>query len=120
MTNDRRLGITFFLAAALVVFFVGLRIFRVHTGVVTLENRAQETVTHASLEVCGQRLSFGAIPSGESRAATFKLYGDSDYDVTVRFSSGREIRAQIGYATGGMDSTELIVIRPDTVVLEGE
>jgi hypothetical protein len=99
---------------------VALWVFRANTGTVILENRALEVVAHAFVEVCGQHLSFDSIPPGENRTATFALGGDSHYDVTVQFASGRKLNAQVGYATSGADYTERIIIKPDAIVLEGE
>ena len=106
--------------AIFLIVLVALWVFRTNTGTVILENRALEVVAHAFVDVCGQHLSFDSIPPGENRTATFALGGDSQYDVTVEFESGRKLHAQVGYATSGADYTERIIIRPDAVLLEGD
>lgn len=50
----------------------------------------------------------GAIPIGESRTVRYRSPGESEYDLTVHFADGSEVKGGAGYAEAGYRFTETI------------
>src|SRR3954468_22482843 len=93
-------------------------IFSTGRGEVILENQANESVDHATIVVCRQQFDFGSFGPGESKAAEFKVTGEDHYDVSVTFHSGRQVSAQVGYVTSGMDFNDKLIVKSESIILE--
>ena|ERR1700704_167862 len=89
-----------------------------NAGEVGLESRASEPIDQAIVVVCGQRLDFSDVALGETKSAKFKVRGDSSYEVSIAFHSGRKINATVGYVTNGINYKDKLVVTDNEVVLE--
>ncbi len=87
------------------------------SGAVTLENQTSESIDQASIVVSPQKLDFGRLAPDESKFAKFEPRGESHYEVSITFHSGRQISAQLGYVDSGLNIIGTLIVNSDEVVL---
>ena len=106
------------LIACPVAALLAYNIFVTYVGEVTLENQANESIDQATIVICKQKFDLGNLEPGANKAAKYEVRGDSHYDVSIRFHSGRQINSQVGYVTRGFDFNDKLIVRADEVILE--
>jgi hypothetical protein len=117
MINKLLIGIAVLLFCAVVLAIV--HVFRPpEMGQVTLQNRANELIVEATVQVCNQKISLGKLQPGEERPVKFEVRGESDYALKIGFNSGRQIDTRVGYVTSGLPANDKLVVESDKVVLE--
>ncbi len=103
-----------FVSYCLLVFFFVLFetscLSKSNTGQFTLVNDSDELISHATVEICDQLIEFKSIKPHEEFNGSFKVKGDSHYEVTVFFASGKEIKDEIGYVTHGFNYRHTITV----------
>jgi hypothetical protein len=77
-----------------------------------LVNHASERISRVSVTVSQQIVTF---VNGQAQRRTFKVAGDSGYDVTVTFESGKTLGGTDGYVTDGVQFHDQIIIT-DTAI----
>jgi len=111
----KRLGSLLFWAAALVALIVAGRFFlRPPVVTVVVVNASKKPIQWAHLvhkhgvnRAAGVQ-PIGAIPVGESRTVRYRSPGESEYELTVHFTDGSEVRGGAGYAEAGYRCTETV------------
>ncbi|MEA2162172.1 MAG: hypothetical protein QOK37_299 [Thermoanaerobaculia bacterium] len=82
---------------------------------VTVRNAAKQTITSITVEADGNTAPFSNVLPGESREATFRIWGDSSYIVHVTFASGKELSAKEGYLTNGTETEDVITVTSSSI-----
>lgn len=72
-------------------------------GQIILINNSNEVITLAHIEICNQVIEIENIKPNEQAIGSFKIKGDSHYDIVIKFASGKVIKKQTGYVTSGFD-----------------
>jgi hypothetical protein len=88
------------------------------TGTVTVKNVSSSAINGGSLTTSHQAYTISPLGPGDTQAITFSIWGDSDYDVSLHFASGRSIRKRLGYVTKGMHMKDELQILDSDVVLQ--
>lgn len=91
-----------------------------HRGKVSIINQSQEAVARVYIAVCHQEIRLGEIAPLARAEAEFRVTGDSHYHVEVGFRSGKQLSADLGYITNGMDYEDEILVRDNLLVMKGE
>ena len=94
-----------------------LPLLRQRNGHVTLSNTTGEVIERIQIAVCRQEFVLDSLGPGDSRTVTFRIRGDSHYNVSIRFSSGRSINKELGYVTSGVDVADTLLIEETGVLL---
>jgi hypothetical protein len=97
--------------------YTGIPLLSPNKGMVTLTNDSSSQITGGTLKICHQNFDLGKIESGTKKIIVYKIRGDSSYDLSIRFASGRTTTKQLGYVTRGFDFTDEIRIGYDSVDL---
>jgi hypothetical protein len=72
-------------------------------GSFLLINNSEESISKASVKVCGQTIELKNIPPSESAKGTYQVKSDSHFDIIIDFKNGKKLQKQIGYVTNGID-----------------
>jgi hypothetical protein len=72
-------------------------------GQIILINNSNEVITLAHIEICNQVIEIENIKPNEQAIGSFKIKGDSHYDIVIKFASGKVIKKQTGYVSYGFD-----------------
>lgn len=80
-----------------------------------LQNNTQETITHATVSICGQTFQFDAVAPTTRLSKTYKITGDGSFIVSVTTLSGKTLKAEDGYVTNGMDFEHEIAIDSNSI-----
>ncbi len=64
-------------------------------------NESREAVTGGTVGVCGQQFDLPKIPKGGIFLINYRIGSDSDYEIAIRFESGKIISKKLGYVTHG-------------------
>jgi len=88
-------------------------------GRFTLVNDSAEEIVSARVEVCSQVSEYGELAPGDATDGTFRVRGDSGYDVSVTFASGRKLDREVGYVTDGLDYEDVITVTDSGVEIAG-
>ena len=100
-----------FLYWALMVFSLLITVAcQKNTGQIILINNSSEIIKLAHIEVCKQVIEIENIKPHEQAIDNFRVEGDSHYDITIKFASGKELKKQLGYVTHGFDFQHTLVI----------
>jgi hypothetical protein len=89
-----------------------------HHGTVTILNDAGEEVISGSLDICGQSFQLGGLSSGEARKFSYRVKGDDEFRVSVKFRSGRTLTRRLGYVTSGFDFSSRLIVTRDNMLLD--
>lgn len=84
-------------------------------GVVILKNESDHHIRQAVIMIRELELNLGPIPADGFAVGRYDVPGDSHYDIRITFESEKEIRAELGYMTSGMDSFDVIEVRNDSI-----
>ncbi|TLN26982.1 hypothetical protein FDZ71_00350 [bacterium] len=87
-------------------------------GRFTLVNGSSDRIA-ARVEVCGQVSEFDDVGPGETRQGSYRVRGDSAYDVSVTFASGGKANREVGYVTNGFDFTDVITVTTSSIEITG-
>lgn len=105
----------------LAVLAVGIMFARNRTtGTFQVMNSSGEQIERVTIEVSDQTFIFRDLAPQEARTESFRIGKDSHYDVSVKFETGRNLEATIGYVTSGIDSADNIVILGSQVRIESQ
>lgn len=74
-----------------------------NNGKFALINKTNESISHASVFVCGQAIKFDEIQPNRNVTGSYEIKSDSHYLVRIEFQSGKKLQNEIGYVTNGMD-----------------
>jgi hypothetical protein len=110
---SRRLGLVLVVILALSLSGCGR-----NEGSFTLVNGSTERLS-ARVEVCDQVSEFTDVDPGEKRHGSYRVAGDSSYDVSVTFASGDTLDREVGYVTNGLDFTDVITVTTSSVEITG-
>lgn len=86
-----------------------------HKGEFVLLNKSSETITEATVSICGQTLTFERVQSGGSVNGTYTVTSDSHFTIHVEFEDGSEMTKEIGYVTYGMNFWHQIAITESNI-----
>lgn len=84
-------------------------------GNFSLVNKSNESITHASVTICGKKIEFTNIQPGESESGSYDVKSDSHYTIEIEFQSGKKLREETGYVTNGMDFQHVIMVDSSNV-----
>ena len=87
------------------------------SGKVILQNQTSETIDRASIAVARHTFGFGPLEPGENMAIEFQAKGESHYEVSATFRSGRQLKADLGYVGSGFVSEDTLIVNSDGIVL---
>ncbi|MDA3937099.1 MAG: hypothetical protein PF636_09675 [Actinomycetota bacterium] len=88
-------------------------------GHFTLVNGSTDEIVSARVEVCGQVSEYSDLAPGDKTEDTFRVRGDSGYDVSVTFASGRELNREVGYVCSGFDYETVITVDDSSIEMTG-
>jgi hypothetical protein len=86
-------------------------------GKLTLENHANETISIAEVEVCGQKFEVHEVAPGGSTEINYYVKSDSGYKVHVEFIPDKQLTQEVGYVTNGFHADDTLVVSHDTMKL---
>jgi hypothetical protein len=84
----------------------------------TVINNASEDIASVSVRVSGQEVVIVNLGRDRTALREHKVYGDSGYQIAVRFASGREMNATDGYVTNGLSFKATITVTDDEIRLK--
>jgi hypothetical protein len=108
--SKKFISISYCLFVFFLVFLETSCLSKSNTGQFTLINDSDELISHATVEVCDQLIEVKNIKPHEEFNGSFKVTGDSHYKMTVSFSSGKEIKDELGYVTHGFNYRHTIIV----------
>ncbi len=86
-------------------------------GKVVIVNQSSEQIESGEIEVCEQRLMLGHINPNDKKELSFKIYGDSHYTITLKLKSGKVLKKELGYVTGGIESVDTLMVNDNEIIL---
>lgn len=86
-------------------------------GKVVIVNQSSEQIESGEIEVCNQHLILSRINPYDKKELLFKIYGDSHYTITLRLKSGKVLKKELGYVTGGIESVDNLVVNDTEIIL---
>lgn len=101
----------------LAVGFLILQLFSYTKGKVVIVNNSSEQIESGLIEVCKQHLTLSQINPNDKKEIPIKISGDSHYTITLQFKSGKVLKKELGYVTGGMESNDTLVVKDNEIVL---
>src|SRR5437870_3079895 len=60
-------------------------------GIVIVKNDATQPIVNARIRICGQQFSVNDIRPKQAKTVSYKVRGESQYEVTVEFESGKKL-----------------------------
>ena len=84
-------------------------------GRFSVKNSATEAIVTASVVICGQTERFEKIDILQTRAAKYRVTGDSGYHVKVAFQSGRTLERDVGYVTNDLNFDDELIITDNNI-----
>ncbi len=88
-----------------------------NTGEFTLVNESEELIRRAHIEISSTVIELKEIMPQEKRVVSFKVNGDSHYEIEITFVSGKQLRDDVGYVTSGFDYKHTINISETDISL---
>jgi len=99
------------LVIALILFiFVGNSIYSGKGASLTFQNKSGLSISSATISVSGKLCGFKKLENQGEVNCYFDNLSDSHYQVEVELSNGSNYKANLGYVTGGMNFSDLIII----------
>jgi hypothetical protein len=86
-------------------------------GSFTLVNKSKESISSASISICGQTQQFMNIRPNDKISAFYRIKSDSHYAVQVEFQSGKKLQSELGYVTNGLDFKDEITVKDSTITI---
>jgi len=86
-------------------------------GKVVLVNQSSEQIESGEIEVCNQHLILSRINPNDKKELSFKIYGDSHYTITLKLKSGKVLKKELGYVTGGIESVDTLMVNNNEIIL---
>jgi len=80
----------------LVVLLLAFAGFRVVPRVI-VANESGQTIEWLQVEVAGETLDFGEVPTGEQKAKSLRITRDSRFMVSFNFAGGAKARVPVGH-----------------------
>ncbi|MDA3936907.1 MAG: hypothetical protein PF636_08670 [Actinomycetota bacterium] len=78
-------------------------------------NSSDDEIVSVRVEVCGQVSEYSELAPGDKTEGTFRVRGDSGYEVSVAFASGRKLNGEVGYVTSGIDYEDVITVDDSSI-----
>ena len=104
---------------ALLLIVLGISVFqytRAYNSELTIENKSN-AIAFAEIAVCKERFNLTMGPS-KSKTIKFKATCDSDYLISVRLATGKEMAGKFGYVTHGMAFNDRIIVDSNSMKFE--
>lgn len=101
----------------LATVFLFLHAFSYTKGKVVIANQSSEQIEGGEIEVCKQHLVLSHIDPNDKKELPFRISGDSHYTITLKLKSGKTLKKELGYVTGGMESNDTLIVNDNEIVL---
>ena len=82
-----------------------------YRGNFEIVNRADETIARMDVSICHQDFNFRAVESGQSVKGVHVIKHGCEYNIKVRFVSGKKMESNVAYMTRGMNVDSLIAVK---------
>lgn len=86
-------------------------------GSLLLVNSSEESISRATVKICGEAMAFINIDPLKSVVGSYRVKGDSHFDIVIEFNNGRIFQKEIGYITSGFDYSHEITITNENIYL---
>ena len=86
-----------------------------NSGVFSFNNDTAEIIETASVSICHQTFTFKDVKPRSTITQSYKITGDSSFEVSIKTASGKTTAAADGYVTNGMDFQHNIIFTDQSV-----
>ncbi len=110
--------------ALLMLFFTSILVCscdaQPEVSTVVIINQSSKKIESGTLEVCGQSFKLPILSIQEEFEINYENFSDCHYSINIKFSSGKEIKEELGYITKGFALKDRILVGDKTVAIERE
>jgi len=86
-------------------------------GKIVIVNQSSEQIESGEIEVCKQHLMLSRINPNDIKELSFKISGDSHYTISLKLKSGKVLKKDLGYVTGGIESVDTLMVNDNQIIL---
>lgn len=91
-----------------------------HKGRFLLINQAKEPIARALVTVFGQTIELNDVQPGDSASGYYEVKSDSNYRISIAFTSGKILKKELGYVTNGLDFYHEILVTDANIEISND